>query len=52
VEAAFKDIWLDYNPKSGTVKFHKYMQVMAHFKQYNKIPENTKGPFSEKELEA
>ena len=52
VEQAFKDIWHEYNPKSGTVKFHKYMQIMAHFKQYNKIPETTLGPFSEEQLEA
>ena len=51
LEVAFNDIWYDYNPRSGTIKFDKYMQVMQQLKQYRKIKDAPTGPFSEKELE-
>ena len=51
LEVAFNDIWYDYNPRSGTVKFDKYMQVMQQLKQYRKIKDAPTGPFSDKELE-
>ena len=47
LEVAFNDIWYDYNPRSGTVKFDKYMQVMKQLKQYRKIKDAASGPFSE-----
>lgn len=51
LEVAFNDIWYDYNPRSGTIKFDKYMQVMKQLKQYRKIKDAPTGPFSEQELE-
>lgn len=51
LEVAFNDIWYDYNPRSGTIKFDKYMQVMQQLKQYRKIKDAPTGPFSDKELE-